>query len=92
MVYPKYQWMFINWYTDDWWIKSKRTSDNCAISDSALQKLVRNSLTFDHYPKVEKEDENRLNVGNIVSYELSAYLDIMSLHWSLSYSTDLELL
>ena len=68
MVYPKYQWMFINWYTDDWWIKSKRTSDKCTISDSALQKLVRNSLTFDPYPKVEKEDENQPNVGNIVSY------------------------
>jgi len=60
--------MFINWYTDDWWIKSKRTSDNCDIKDLVLQKLVRRSLTFDHYPKVEKEDENQPNIGNIVSY------------------------
>ena len=65
MFYPDYVWIFFNWYTDNWWL----SKTNCSRSDlqtKSLARLIRNSLVLDHYPRIEDEDADQPNVGNIV--------------------------
>lgn len=37
------------------------------IQAKKLERLVRTSLVFDHYPRMEDEDADKVNVGGIVS-------------------------
>jgi len=61
MFHPTYQWMFFNWYTDDW------LNAGCATdSSSELEAIVETGLVFDHYPRIDDEDKDKPNVGNIV--------------------------
>jgi len=32
-----------------------------------LERVVRTSIVLDHYPRIEDEDVNKINIGNIVS-------------------------
>lgn len=67
MYYPDYVWMFFNWYSDNWWM----LNSSCIMDGSAqikdLEKVVKTSIVLDHYPRIEDEDVNKTNIGNIVS-------------------------
>ena len=66
MFYPDYVWMFFNWYLDNWWL-SKSNCTRSGLQTKHLGRLIRNSLVLDHYPRIEDEDADKPNVGNIVS-------------------------
>ena len=60
--------MFFNWYLEKWWV----TDNPSCIADGSvkpedLEILIRNSLSLDHFPRIEDGREDELNVGNIVS-------------------------
>lgn len=64
MYHPTYAWMFFNWYLDEWWLGNS----SCIVHDSeSLERVVRDSLVFDHYPRIEEEYKDKPNQGNIVS-------------------------
>ena len=68
MFYPTYVWIFFNWYLEKWWA----TDNSSCIADGSvksedLEMLVRSSLSMDHFPRIEDEHVDELNVGNIVS-------------------------
>ena len=58
--------MFFNWYLDHWWLVESSCTKN-GLQAKNLEKLVRNSLVLDHYPRIEDKDADTVNVGNIVS-------------------------
>ena len=66
MHHPNYQWMFYHWYTDGWWTRA----NNCTVDNSVLQKFLKRSLTYNHYPSLAENDKDKLNVGNMVSVPL----------------------
>ena len=68
MFHPTYAWMFFNWYSDGWWI----TDNSSCVRDGSvrvedLQRVLRDSLILDHFPRIEDEQADKPNVGNIVS-------------------------
>ena len=67
MFYPDYVWMFFNWYLDHWWLTERSCTKNGKVPAANLERLVETSLVLDHYPRIEDEDANKTNVGNIVS-------------------------
>ena len=67
MFYPDYVWMFFNWYLDKWWLADSSCTKNGKVSSQNLERLVETSLVLDHYPRIENEDADKPNVGNIVS-------------------------
>ena len=67
MFYPNYVWMFFNWYMDKWWLAGRSCAKNGKVPAKSLERLVETSLVLDHYPRIEDEDVNKTNVGNIVS-------------------------
>ena len=68
MFHPNYVWMFFDWYLEEWW---KKINGSCIIDGSVkpedLEKLLKASLSLDHFPRIEEERKNKRNVGNIVS-------------------------
>ena len=64
MFHPTYQWMLFNWYTDDW------LNAGCAANNPSIRKeleaIVETALVFDHYPRIDDNDKDKPNVGNIV--------------------------
>ncbi|XP_065899508.1 gamma-aminobutyric acid type B receptor subunit 2-like isoform X2 [Dysidea avara] len=71
LSYPRYQWMFPDWYTDGWW----NTANNCTHNESLLQNFVKYSLTYSHYPILSEEEKDTLNVGNISWNDFKSYYD-----------------
>ena len=67
MFYPNYVWMFFNWYMDHWWLVKRSCTKDGKLPAKNLEKIVETSLVLDHYPRIEDEDANKTNVGNIVS-------------------------
>ncbi|XP_065899590.1 gamma-aminobutyric acid type B receptor subunit 2-like isoform X4 [Dysidea avara] len=64
MAHPTHAWMFFNWYTDDWWF-----DNNCTKNDTerqAIEDILLTSLIFDHYPRIDENDKDKINVGNIM--------------------------
>ena len=66
MVAPKYSWMFFNWYSDNWWKNGNCTRNN-TNGQREMAELLSTSLIFDHYPRIDENDKNKTNIGNIVS-------------------------
>ena len=66
MFYPDYVWMFFNWYLDNWWLGESSCTKNGLPAEN-LEKLLKDSIVLDHYPRIEDEDADKLNVGKIVS-------------------------
>ena len=62
MIHPTYSWMFFNWYSNDWWKNA-----SCTKNDTNIKNLLSTSLIFDHYPRIDEDDKNEVNVGGIVS-------------------------
>jgi len=64
MFHPTYQWMLFSWYSRDW------LNAGCAANNSIIRKqleaIVETALLFDHYPRIDEEDKDRMNVGNTV--------------------------
>ena len=59
--------MFFNWYNDNWWTNISCTK-NDPEKEAAIEKILLTSLIYDHYPRIDEEHKDQLNVGNIVSY------------------------
>ena len=66
MFYPDYVWMIFNWYLDHWWLAESSCTKR-GLQAENLERLVRNSLVLDHYPRIEDKDAHKPNVGKIVS-------------------------
>jgi len=66
MVHPQYAWMFFNWYMDQWWLDNSTCTEE-AIDPKRLETVIETSIVFDHYPRIENDRKNDLNVGKIVS-------------------------
>lgn len=68
MFHPTYVWMFFDWYLDNWWVIDNAS---CIMDGSVkrkdLEQVLRTSLTLDHFPRIEDERADQLNIGNIVS-------------------------
>ena len=62
MYHPEYVWMFFNWYTNRWWFYN---SNGCSAQN--LEMVIETSIVFDHYPRIDENQLNDLNIGNIVS-------------------------
>ena len=73
MYYPTYAWMFFDWYLDNWWLANSSCVLDGSVKGESLARVVRASLVFDHYPRIEDEHRNRINQGNIVSINLILY-------------------
>lgn len=60
--------MFYNWYIDNWWMME---NSSCVVDGSVketdLERVLRTGLSLDHFPKIEDEDADEQNIGNIVS-------------------------
>ncbi|XP_065899524.1 gamma-aminobutyric acid type B receptor subunit 2-like [Dysidea avara] len=68
MIHPTYSWMFFNWYSDDWWKNA-----SCTKNDTNIKNLLSTSLIFDHYPRIDEDDKNEVNVGGITWNEFESY-------------------
>ena len=58
--------MFFNWYNDNWWTNTRCTKNNTATK-ADIENILLTSLIYDHYPRIDEEHKDQLNVGNIVS-------------------------
>ena len=58
--------MTFNWYFDHWWLHESSCTKS-GLQAKKLERLVRNSLVLDHYPRIEDKDVDKPNVGKIVS-------------------------
>ena len=69
MFYPTYAWIYFNWFVDDWWLAEENscTMNGSVKAQDLVEKVLKNSLVVDHYPRIEDEDRDKQNVGNIVS-------------------------
>ena len=63
MYHPEYAWMFFNWYMDRWWFDESE----CSAQAQNLEAVIETSIVFDHYPRIEEDQQNIPNIGNIVS-------------------------
>ena len=61
MYHPEYAWMFFNWYMDRWW------SYGSSCSAQNLETVIETSIAIDNYPRIDEEQLNDPNIGNIVS-------------------------
>jgi len=68
MAHPRYAWMFFNWYNDNWWANISCIQNSSSVED--IEEILLTSLIFDHYPRIDEKDKDKLNVGNVVSYML----------------------
>ena len=66
MYHPTYAWMFFNWYLDNWWLTNSSCVLDGSVEGESLEKVVINSLVFDHYPRIEEKRKEELNQGNIL--------------------------
>ena len=67
MYHPTYAWMFFNWYLDNWWLANSSCVLDGSVQQESLARVVRNSIVFDHYPRLEDEQRDITNRANIVS-------------------------
>ena len=63
MYHPEYAWMFFNWYMDRWWFDESE----CSEQAQELEAVIETSIAFDHYPRLEEDQQNISNIGGIVS-------------------------
>ena len=68
MFYPEYVWMFFDWYLKDWWVSGNPSCimDGLVKSED-LERFLIDSLSVDHFPRIEPMRKNETNIGNIVS-------------------------
>ena len=66
MYYPEYVYIFYNWYLDNWWLNESKCAKNPSEAKK-LERVVSRSLVVDHAPRIEDQDADKPNVGNIVS-------------------------
>ena len=67
MYHPTYAWMFFNWYLDNWWLANSSCVLDGSVKQESLERVVRTSIIFDHYPRLEDEHRDKANKANIVS-------------------------
>ena len=68
MFYPTYGWILINWYLDDWWVNDNSSCiKDGSVTGEDLERLLRFSLSVDHFPRIEDDRHDEPNIGNIVS-------------------------
>ena len=67
MHYPTYAWMFFNWYLDNWWLTNSSCVLDGSVKGKSLERIIKTSLVFDHYPRIEDKHMDRVNQANIVS-------------------------
>ena len=77
MYHPTYAWMFFNWYLDNWWLANSSCILDGSVNRESLERVVRNSIIFDHYPRLEDEQRDKVNKANIVS--LISCMDMLKL-------------
>ena len=78
MYHPTYAWMFFNWYLDDWWL-ANTSCINASVKGENLERVITNSLVFDHYPRIEGEDKDKPNQGKVVSGHIYTLTVLISL-------------
>ena len=64
MYHPEYAWMFINWYSVNWW---RNNASSCSSEAKKLEEVLETSIILDHYPRIEDDHKDKRNIGNIVS-------------------------
>ena len=62
MVLPDYVWIVHNWYTTNWW----KNSNVFKCTPDQIRTVLNYQIAVDHYPRINKEDENKINIGGIV--------------------------
>ncbi|XP_065899591.1 gamma-aminobutyric acid type B receptor subunit 2-like [Dysidea avara] len=72
MAHPTHAWMFFNWYPDNWWFDNSCTK-NDTEKKMAIEDVLSTSLIFDHYPRIDENDKDKMNVGNISFKEFVSY-------------------
>ena len=74
MFYPTYAWILFNWYRDIFWVNDE---PSCIKDGSAepkdLERVLRTSITLEHFPIIDEKQVDELNVGNIVSNYVFKY-------------------
>ena len=68
MHHPEYAWMFFNWWKIGWWLANSSCTIESSIDPTSLEKIVKSSLVFDHFPRIEDERKDEPNQGNIVRF------------------------
>ena len=68
MYHPNYAWMFLNWYKNGWWLANSSCTIESSIDPTNLERIVKSSLVFDHFPRIEDERKDEPNQGNIVRF------------------------
>ena len=58
--------MFFNWYMDRWWFDES----SCEPQAKSLESVIETSIVFDHYPRIDEDRKDDLNIGQIVSINL----------------------
>ena len=59
--------MFFNWYLDNWWLVNSSCILDGSVQRESLARVVKTSIVFDHYPRLEDEHRDKANKANIVS-------------------------
>ena len=68
MFYPDYGWILMNWYLDNWWVDDNSSCiRDGLVRGEDLERLLRFSLSIDHFPRIEDDRQDKPNIGNIVS-------------------------
>ena len=68
MFYPDYGWILMNWYLDNWWVNDNSSCiRDGSVKGEDLERLLRFSLSLDHFPRIEDDRQDEINIGNIVS-------------------------
>ena len=74
MFYPTYAWMFFNWYLENWWVNDNGSCiADGTVEPEDLERLVRTSISLDHFPRIEDDRQDERNIGNIVSNSCEYY-------------------
>ena len=79
MYHPTYAWMFFNWYRNGWWLGNTSCILESSVVPENIEEVMRTSLIFDHSPRIEDEQKDKPNQGNIVSTAYTNAANIMDL-------------
>lgn len=60
--------MFFNWYKNGWWLPNSSCTIESSIDPTSLEEIVKSSLVFDHFPRIEDERKDEPNQANIVRF------------------------
>ena len=67
MYHPGYAWLSFNWFLDNWWMENTTCTIESSIDPASLERIVRTSLSFGHFPVLDDEYKDEINQANIVS-------------------------